>query len=351
MALGLGTAAHAVEPAPPPAAPTPVTEESCALFAEKNEPPPELTKKDEKQLRGHLEASRDAYQKSDYGRAIAELRGAYALKPVGEVVYSVAQACREAGKDAGALALYQQALRIDIEPSLKNDCKRHIEELHGKLAETEAQRAQKLLEQKNYDAAIAAWQAAFKLKGDAGYVFGQAEAYRLSDRNDQALEAYDRFIVTDPNHARVADAKRELTRIRSNREDARASQLSVNGEHLKSAVAWDAAYQIDPRPLFLFRGAESLYRAGQLRESLASHRRFLREVRRIELPAEITQSEARIAEIEKKLAPVPVYKKAWFWGVIAGSAVVVGTAVGLGVGLSRPDPLAGVPDGFRQVID
>jgi hypothetical protein len=36
-------------------------------------------------------------------------------------------------------------------------------------------------------------------------------------------------------------------------------------------------------------------------------------------------------------APKPVWKKAWFWGVIGGAVVVVAVGVGLGVGLSGGD--------------
>lgn len=349
---GIGLTGHAAAATPPaaPAPPAPVTDELCAALPEVKGAS-ELSRKAEKELRTRMEGSREAYQRSDYAAAINELRAAYQLKPVGEIIYSIAQACREAGRDEKALLLYEQSLRIDIDPSLKNDCKRHIDELHTRIAETTAKHAQELFDKKDYDGAIAAWQAAFQRKEDAGYVFKQAESHRMAGREDQALEAYERYITTDPNHARVGDAKREVARIRSNREDARASQLLVGGEYLKAAVAWDSAYQIQPHAIFLFRGAESFYRAGQLRESLASHQRFLRECGQTEMPAERQQSVARIAELQKKLTPVPVHKKAWFWVTIAGSVVLVGAAIGLGVGLSQPDPLNGVPSGFRRVLN
>jgi tetratricopeptide (TPR) repeat protein len=350
LALPLAHAVAAGEPstAAPAAAPLTVAE-LCVPLPEPDKVAHTLDRKEQKLLRGLLEEAGTAYQSNDYVRALTALRSAYRYQSNGDVVYNVAQACREAGQDLSSLALYEQSQRLDLEPSLKNDCKRHIEELKSKLAKDEDDSASRLLSTKEYDAAIAAWDRAFKYKEDAVYIYRQAEAYQQADQPDKALEAYERFVLTDPNQKYVTEAKKKIASMQAKKEDQRALQLMQTAEHLKAANAWDNAYRLDPQAIYLFRGAEAFNQATQQRDAQAGYTRFLRECPPTEWIAE--QIIARDKLSGQKPKGPPIYKNWRFWAAIGGGAAVIGTAIGVGIYLSKSDPLANIPLFFQRTID
>ena len=59
------------------------------------------------------------------------------------------------------------------------------------------------------------------------------------------------------------------------------------------------------------------------------------------IQATLSMTEPVAPKTERKATPV--YKKGWFWGVMAGSAAAVGLGIGLGVGLGSRGPT--VPSG------
>lgn len=150
--------------------------------------------------------------------------------------------------------------------------------------------------------------------------------------------------------------------------DARVAELVRQGSEDFAARRYDdavraleAAYALQPQPLFLFNIAQALRKAGRLDDALAAYQRFLATPAEAHLRAEAeshiaaiqTQRETArsVAEERRKLqeeaarlrvatpAPPPVYRRPWFWGVV-GAVVAVGAGVGLGVGIHqyRRDP-------------
>lgn len=350
LALPLSHPVAAGEPATAAPAAAPLTAaELCVPLPEPDKVARTLDRKEQKLLRGLLEEAGTAYQKSDYVRALTALRSAYKYQANGDVVYNVAQACREAGQDKSSLALYEQSLRLDLEPSLKNDCKRHIEELKVKIAKDEDDAASRLLSTKEYDAAIAAWDRAFKYKEDAVYIYRQAETYQQAGQPDKALEAYERFVLTDPNQKYVIDAKKKIASMQAKKEDQRALQLMQTAEHLKAANAWDNAYRLDPQAIYLFRGAEAFNQAAQWRDAQAGYTRFLRECPPMEWIAERGVAESRLPKVKQKQSPV--YKKWWFWTAIAGGTIVLGTAVGIAAKAASKTEASDIPDSLQRTID
>lgn len=351
LALPLAHLVAAGEPASAVPAAAPLTAaELCVPLPEPDKVAHTLDRKEQKLLRGLLEEAGTAYQSNDYVRALTALRSAYRYQSNGDVVYNVAQACREAGQAQSSLALYEQSQRLDLEPSLKNDCKRHIEELKSKLAKDEDDSASRLLSTKEYDAAIAAWDRAFKYKEDAIYIYRQAEAYQQAGQPDKALEAYERFVLTDPNQKYVIDAKKKIASMQAKKEDLRALQLMQTAEHLKAANAWDNAYRLEPQAIYLFRGAEAFNQAAQWRDAQAGYTRFLRECPPMEWIAERGIAEARLPKVKQQ--QTPVYKKWWFWTAIGGGAAVITTSIGLIIGFTgKKDPYPEYPVALRRQID
>lgn len=146
------------------------------------------------------------------------------------------------------------------------------------------------------------------------------------------------------------------------RRYAAGQRLYETGEYDKALVELEAAFQLDPLPQLLINMGRCHYKADRPEEALALYRRALdmkldrRE--REELSKSIDRATIRLAEKQKTLSlhapppaspiaqPVivdarrndeaeqPLYKKGWFWGVIFGSAAVVG--VGIGLAVARP---------------
>jgi tetratricopeptide (TPR) repeat protein len=131
---------------------------------------------------------------------------------------------------------------------------------------------------------------------------------------------------------------------------------------------FDAAYKLDPEPLLLVsmgrchyladrpKAALDLYQQAlkakltrserdEVMSSIAKATIKLQEQQRREAEAQRVADQARMAELlaqQQAAQPPPekpVYKKAWFWGIIGGVAVATGLAIGLSVGL-RPQSMA-----------
>ena len=106
----------------------------------------------------------------------------------------------------------------------------------------------------------------------------------------------------------------------------------------------------------LWEQAQKQSKAGQLAEAEKSYRlayevshdaRLLFSIARVldkrgkGPEATLSMTDPVVSTTERK--DTPVYKKGWFWGVMAGSAAAVGLGIGLGVGLGSRGPT--VPSG------
>ncbi len=129
----------------------------------------------------------------------------------------------------------------------------------------------------------------------------------------------------------------------------------------KAIEEFDAAYKLDPEPLLLVsmgrchfladrpKAALDLYQQAlkaklsrserdEVMSSIAKATIKLQEQQRREAEAQRAADQARMTEMLARQPPPPekpVYKRAWFWGIIGGVAVATGLAIGLSVGL-RP---------------
>ncbi len=141
-------------------------------------------------------------------------------------------------------------------------------------------------------------------------------------------------------------------------------QQFQQGEYDAAIESFSAAHVLSPNPMFLFNIAQAHRKAGRPREALLHYQLFLRKAPDSPLRPE---TEAYIALVETQLqnrqqaaqrvqspaehAPPPLptgpphesparplYKKGWFYGVLVGSAAVVGLGVGLGVYFATRPP-------------
>jgi tetratricopeptide (TPR) repeat protein len=152
--------------------------------------------------------------------------------------------------------------------------------------------------------------------------------------------------------------------IKAAREHYRhGTQLYDLGKYVDAAKEYEQAFQLSDKAAFLYNIGQAYRLGGMPKEALAAYRGFVRREAASSLRA---QAEDYIAEMERAVAeraaaerraeaaavnPVltttsplpppqkPVWKRPWFWGAIAASAVVVvGVGVGVGVGLQSHSP-------------
>jgi tetratricopeptide (TPR) repeat protein len=146
------------------------------------------------------------------------------------------------------------------------------------------------------------------------------------------------------------------------------------GEYDAAIESFSAAHVLSPNPMFLFNIAQAHRKAGRPREALSHYQLFLRKapdsplrpeteayIALVEAQQQAKQQAAQSVQgsspherIPKEPVPVeprdpalrPVYKRGWFYALLAGSAVAVGLGVGLGVyfGTRPPATTLGIVD-------
>ena len=149
---------------------------------------------------------------------------------------------------------------------------------------------------------------------------------------------------------------------------ANADEAYRAGKLPEAIEAYEAAYRQVQIPVFLFNLGRLHQRLGNLDEAAEHFRRYL-AAGMDEDPAQRQRAQDYLREIqEQKPAPAaepaaipvpvpapaekrPVYKTWWFWTAAVGGAVVVGAAIGLGVGLgvhrvTVPDDATGYRPSF-----
>ena len=166
-----------------------------------------------------------------------------------------------------------------------------------------------------WDQAITEWETGFRTKPAPQFLYNIAQAYRLSKRPEKALNFYQKYLHMDPNarnKAEVEEHMANLTRAIDEQKKASSSPplqpLPAEGPPAapERAVTTKPPARSNPAPLSI---------TGAPPEPA---------------PPETPESK-------------PVYKKGWFWGAVAGAAVVVAAGVTVGVVLGTADNTSSLP--------
>ncbi|HZS36320.1 MAG TPA: tetratricopeptide repeat protein [Polyangia bacterium] len=149
-----------------------------------------------------------------------------------------------------------------------------------------------LYDQERYDAAIREFSAAKELKPLPAFDFNIGRCYERLERWRDAAEAYERYLAAVPD-APERDMLKERLVVLHERANRQGSATAAAPPSSDARAATATATTATTRPQ----------------------------------------------------SPRPIYKRAWFWGVIAGGAVAVALGVGLGIGLSpHGDPSHAIMD-------
>lgn len=152
-----------------------------------------------------------------------------------------------------------------------------------------------------YDAAIKEWEDGFRIRAAPQFLYNLAQAYRLSKRPEKALSFYRKFLNMDPKTPTRATVEKYIASL----ELVIAEQKNAPPPHVDEPTPTPAPVVSAP-PL------------------------------QQPLPPIVAASPSAVALPDSALvahAPTkkPLYRKGWFWGVLAGSVLVAGGAVALGV--------------------
>lgn len=339
-------AAHAADA---PTAKASAPSELCAPMpaVEKRSQP--LGKKEKKQHAKYMQDALAAYEGRRFAEAAIALRAAYLLDPQVDVLYSLAQACREAGQLAQSLPLYEQAGTQTSDAETRADAQRHITGLRTELAKQEDARAAKLEAERDFTAAAATWEAAYLFRPEPLYLFRRAQALRQGGQLPSALAMYQRFLDAAPHSEQANEAKTRIIELRGAEQAERAAKLDADGKFAEAAAAWQSAYEQTPNPQYLFQLAESQRQQGERTAAIASYDRFLKADDKKQDP-ELHQRAAEYAaalragraimspQMKANKTEKPIYKKWWFWTAVGLGAAAVAGGVTAGVLASRPAP-------------
>jgi tetratricopeptide (TPR) repeat protein len=155
----------------------------------------------------------------------------------------------------------------------------------------------------HYAEAAEEYEQAFSLKADSALLYNAAQAHRLAGNNERALRLYQSYLrIFGKRATNTADVKRHIGALEAALESERKAQSSPPTEVAEPSPPEKPSSE-PPPPVVLSSSVPQL---------------------------------ANIPLLTTPPAAKPLYKKAWFWGVVVGAAAAVGLGVGLGVGLSSP---------------
>lgn len=152
-----------------------------------------------------------------------------------------------------------------------------------------------------YDQAIAEFQLAYTKRQLPTLLFNIAQAHRKAGHFSEALALYERFLKDDPKSALLPEAEAHAAAMRARLDAERASAEREAAERLAKKRTEEA-------------------------EALAIARE-----------AERKKADEALLLAAKAKEP-PVYKKAWFWGIIGGVVAASAITAGVVIGIKLREP-------------
>lgn len=172
-----------------------------------------------------------------------------------------------------------------------------------------ALRATRLFETRQYLESADELTKAFAVDPQPLFLFNRGQAYRLADRPQDALGSYQEFLQLAPTHRLAPEAK---------------------------------GYVADMRVLLAERERAELAR--RLLE--AEQQRANQETELLTLRANRAEEDRRRLAEQLERSRRPLYKRAWFWGLMGGLVAATATAIGVGVYYSNAPQVEG---GFKDI--
>jgi tetratricopeptide (TPR) repeat protein len=162
-----------------------------------------------------------------------------------------------------------------------------------------------------YDAAIDEWERGFRAKPAPEFLYNIAQAYRLSKRPDKALSFYQKYLRVNPEAKNRDEVEKHIAALKEIVDKQKSSAESPPQGTLPTPPPGTPSATPTPTPSAT--------------------------------PAAAAPTTTR-ADLVAQPAERPVYKKAWFWGVMGGVAAVVAAGVVVGVVYGTRSNVQTLPD-------
>ena len=169
-----------------------------------------------------------------------------------------------------------------------------------------------------YDDAIAKWQEGFRTKPVPEFLYNIGQAYRLSSRPEKAVQNYRAYLRMQPDAPNRTEVERHIATLQKVIEQSHTAATAPPTQPTTPSGMGHGEPQTTTMPTPTPTTTSPLTPT-------------------VEAPANppATTGNALVASAPERKTPVT--KKAWFWGVVAGGAVVVAGAVVLGVYFGTKD--------------
>jgi tetratricopeptide (TPR) repeat protein len=169
----------------------------------------------------------------------------------------------------------------------------------------------------NYSEAAEEYEKAFALKPDSALLYNAAQAHRIAGHKHRALLLYQNYVRIFGDKVRNLD------------------EVQRHIAALKKAIATDEQTAGAPPTT-----PQQMAPGGKGEPTPTPTPTPPPQTKPEPTPAPAAAVSTTPPPPEKK----PIYKKAWFWGVIGGvaAAVVIGVGLGVGLGSSTKDPTASI---------
>ncbi len=192
-----------------------------------------------------------------------------------------------------------------------------------------------------FDRAVKEYKGAYNAKPDPVFLYNIAQAYRLANDLPQALFFYRSFLRNLPNAPNRKDIEERIRQLETQIAQQKVITTSpptstVAPGTLPPAASPPPARTPEPTPTPTPTPAPTTSAGAPATASPS--------------PTQATTAAGADLSTSAPHSDKPVYKKAWFWGVIAGVVVVAGVGAGLGVGLTRGGASAPTTDGGNQKV-
>lgn len=174
-----------------------------------------------------------------------------------------------------------------------------------------------------YTKALELFKDGYFAKPDPAFLFNMAQCYRMLGEPEPAIREYRAYLRSRPeapNRAEVEGFIGDLEAEVKRRGLARPLPPAASPETAPPSSRQAPAVTPAPAP----------------RAPVSAAAPAPKEPPTAAPPAE-TNAPAAAVESPAPAPTTPVYKKAWFWGVIAGAVVIAGGAIGLAVAETTPN--------------
>lgn len=288
------------------------------------------------QVKGEEQRGEEALRQGRFEEALDAYRAINRLRPGWRTLVPLAEAQQRAGRLQDAIRSYERVLQEDLPLQPREAAEKSLD---GVRSQAEEAWGRALFESGQAVDAARAFELALRLRPRPQLLGVLWQAQHQAGQHEAALAAAERHLKQEIGAEARRPTEAAMPELRARALDQQAGDLFRKGRAKEAFAAWSAAYAQRPLPTILLHHARAQRFSGDLPGALRRFEECLRYKEGLSVDERI-ETESAVLELREQAADrraaaqagrkPPLYRQAWFWGVVAG---VVGAGAGLGVGL------------------